>query len=96
MGSLEFIAAAFFLSGLANFALRFAVIRFLHRTSQFQAADSPRTLFYSDLLPLRAATLPRQSGPDRALTLAYLTTWVSFIVFGIAMVVLLVRGPQSA
>ena len=96
MGSLEFIAATFFLAGLANFGLRFAVIRFLHRTSQFQAADSPRTLFYSDLLPLRAATLPRQSGSHRALTLAYLFTWVLFVVFGIVMVVLLVLGPQSA
>ena len=96
MGYLEFTAAAFFISGLANFVLRFAVIRFLHRTSQFQAAGSPRTLFYSDLLPLRAATLPRQSGQDRVLSLAYLATWVSFVVFGIAMVVLLVRGPQSA
>jgi hypothetical protein len=96
MDALDLTAMTFGASGVINFAMRPAVIRLLHRMGAFASMGAPRTFFYSDTLPLRVALLPFRSGADRALAILYLASWLSFLGFGVASIVLLLSGPQSA
>lgn len=96
MNALDVTAIAFGVSGLINFSTRPAVIRLLHRLGVFESLGSPRTFFYSDALPFRAAFLPFHNSGDKALAVLYLVSWLSFLGLGAASVILLLTGPQSA